>query len=92
MRHRQRPQGSPLAELASACSHHSGLDNPLGVRGRGNQVIGTRKVRYASSWREQAFRYNEREGEDTDRFAKTLGSVAGRRLTYGELTGKTVSD
>jgi hypothetical protein len=38
---------------------------------------------------EQAFRFNEREYEDKDRFAKTLGTVAGRRLTYDELTGKT---
>ncbi len=37
---------------------------------------------------EQAFRFNERESEDADRFTKTLGSVAGRRLTYLELTGK----
>jgi len=37
---------------------------------------------------EQAFRFNEREGEDKDKFAKTLGSAAGRRLTYDELTGK----
>lgn len=37
---------------------------------------------------EQAFRFNEREGEDRDRFAKTVGSAAGRRLTYEELTGK----
>jgi len=37
---------------------------------------------------EQAFRFNEREGEDADRFKKALGSVAGRRLTYSELTGK----
>ncbi len=36
---------------------------------------------------EQAFRFNEREGEGKDRFAKTLGSVTGRRLTYAELTG-----
>lgn len=27
-------------------------------------------------------------GQDADRFAKTLGAVAGRRLTYDELTGK----
>jgi hypothetical protein len=40
---------------------------------------------------EQAFRFNEREGKDADRFAKTLGTVAGRRLTYDELTGKTTS-
>lgn len=38
---------------------------------------------------EQAFRFNERGGKDADRFSKTLGSVAGRRLTYDELTGKT---
>jgi hypothetical protein len=37
---------------------------------------------------EQAFRFNEREGEDKDRFAKTLEKVAGWRLTYDELTGK----
>jgi transposase-like protein len=38
---------------------------------------------------EQAFRFNERDGEDADRFQKALGSVTGRRLTYSELTGKT---
>jgi hypothetical protein len=37
---------------------------------------------------EQALRFNDREDEDKDRFAKTLGSVAGRRITYDELTGK----
>lgn len=41
---------------------------------------------------EQAFRFNERDGKDADRFSKTLGSVAGRRLTYDELTGKTATD
>jgi transposase-like protein len=35
---------------------------------------------------EQAFRFNEREGRDADRFKKALGSVAGRRLTYRQLT------
>ncbi len=38
---------------------------------------------------EQSFRFNEREGKDADRFGKALGSVAGRRLTYSELTGDT---
>jgi hypothetical protein len=37
---------------------------------------------------EQAFRFNEREREDADRFKKALGSVTGRRVTYKELTGK----
>jgi len=37
---------------------------------------------------EQAFRFNERDGEDADRFRKVLRSAAGQRLTYSELTGK----
>ena len=36
---------------------------------------------------EQSFRYNEREGVDADRSRSVLSSVAGRRLTYRELTG-----
>jgi len=36
---------------------------------------------------EQAFRFNEREGNDSDRFRSVLGSVSGKRLTYKELTG-----
>jgi transposase-like protein len=40
---------------------------------------------------EQAFRFNEREGQDADRFKKALESVAGQRLTYSELTGKATS-
>jgi hypothetical protein len=41
---------------------------------------------------EQTFRFNNREGKDADRFAKALGSVAGRRLTYEELTGKASTE
>jgi transposase-like protein len=37
---------------------------------------------------EQAFRFNEREHNDGIRFRKVVSSVAGRRLTYAELTGK----
>ncbi len=37
---------------------------------------------------EQAFRFNEREHNDGARFRKVASSVAGRRLTYAELTGK----
>jgi hypothetical protein len=39
----------------------------------------------------RACRFNEREGEDKDRFAKTLGSVAERRWPFEELTSKTPS-
>ena len=38
---------------------------------------------------EQAFRYNNRkEMTDADRFSKVLTQVVGKRVTYGELTGK----
>jgi transposase-like protein len=37
---------------------------------------------------EQTFRFNEREHNDGARFRKVASSVAGRRLTYAELTGK----
>ena len=42
---------------------------------------------------EQVFRFNNRkDGDykltDADRFARAMSQVAGRRLTYAELTGK----
>jgi hypothetical protein len=38
---------------------------------------------------EQAFRYNKRKPlDDAGRFEHVLKQVAGRRLTYEELTGK----
>ncbi|HEX8149010.1 MAG TPA: IS1595 family transposase [Pyrinomonadaceae bacterium] len=41
---------------------------------------------------EQTFRFNERHGKDGDRFHKVTGQVAGKRLTYDELTGKLPGD
>lgn len=38
---------------------------------------------------EQAYRYNEREGNDSDRFTRATQSVTGRRLTYRQLTALT---
>lgn len=40
---------------------------------------------------EQTFRFNNRKGNDADRFSRTLGSVAGRRLTYKRLIGETTA-
>ena len=37
---------------------------------------------------EQAFRFNNREASDGQRFVKVASSVMGKRLTYVELTGK----
>jgi transposase-like protein len=39
---------------------------------------------------EQSFRYNERESTDAERFQKVLGSVAGKRLTWNNLTSQEV--
>lgn len=42
---------------------------------------------------EQAFRFNERKDKEGDRgrFWTAMGGVAGRRLTYKELTGAEAS-
>jgi len=39
---------------------------------------------------EQAFRFNNRKGADVDRFTAALSQIAGRRITWAELTGKTL--
>jgi transposase-like protein len=39
---------------------------------------------------EQSFRYNERKATDAERFHKVLGSVAGKRLTWNNLTSQEV--
>jgi hypothetical protein len=36
---------------------------------------------------EQVFRFNERKGSDSDRFATALRGIIGRKLTYKELIG-----
>src|SRR5260370_23384566 len=41
---------------------------------------------------EQAFRYNNRNATDAERFAAVMRQIVGRRATYKELTGKTGSD
>ncbi len=70
--------------------HTNGLENfwsllKRGIKGTYVSVEPYHLFRYLD---EQAFRFNEREGEDADRFSKVAGFVAGRRLTYRELTGE----
>lgn len=36
---------------------------------------------------EQAFRYNERGTDDAERFEKVVAAVAGKRLTWAQVTG-----
>lgn len=40
---------------------------------------------------EEVFRFNTREGSDAQRFIRAVGQVVGRRLTYDDLTGKTLA-
>ncbi|MFN7953245.1 MAG: hypothetical protein U0610_16095 [bacterium] len=37
---------------------------------------------------EQSFRFNTRKGKDGARFLMVAGSIADKRLTYKQLTGK----
>jgi hypothetical protein len=41
---------------------------------------------------EQAFRFNNREDNDGERFLKAVGGIAGRRLTYLQLIGGAAPD
>jgi transposase-like protein len=71
--------------------HTNGLENfwSLLKRGIGGTYVSVEPFHLFRYLDEQAFRFNEREGEDGDRFQKALGTVAGRRLTYNELTGRS---
>src|SRR5208283_5306417 len=40
---------------------------------------------------EQAFRFNERQGTDADRFSNAMRSIVGRRVTYKKLIGERPS-
>jgi transposase-like protein len=75
--------------------HTNGLENfwsllKRGLRGTYVSVEPFHLFRYLD---EQAFRYNERKHEEGDggRFDELLSTVANRRLTYKELTGKDES-
>lgn len=74
--------------------HTNGLENfwsllKRGLRGTYVAVEPFHLERYVD---EQVFRYNNRKNKnDADRFALAMSQVAGKRLTYSELTGKDQS-
>jgi hypothetical protein len=41
---------------------------------------------------EQAFRYNNRQSTDAERFVGVMKQIVGRRVTYKQLTGKNQED
>lgn len=71
--------------------HTNGLENfwsllKRGLRGTYVAVEPFHLERYVD---EQVFRFNNRKNKtDADRFALAMSQVAGKRLTYSELTGK----
>jgi transposase-like protein len=73
--------------------HTNGMENfwsllKRGLKGTYVSVEPFHLFRYID---EQAFRFNERKNEEGDggRFNDVLSTIAGRRLTYKQLTGKT---
>ncbi len=73
--------------------HTNGIENfwsllKRGLKGTYVSVEPFHLFRYLD---EQAFRYNERKGNDRDRFVEALTSAFGRRLTYKQLTGESLA-
>ncbi len=72
--------------------HTNGLENfwsllKSGIKGTYVSVEPFHPFRYLD---EQAFRYNNRETTDSDRFSMALIGILGKRLTYSKLTDKQV--
>ena len=79
-------------KYADGVVHTNGLENYWSllkrtIRGTYVSVEPFHLFRYLD---EQAFRFNERSDNDSIRFTKTLRKVAGRRLTFEQLTGHPV--
>lgn len=77
-----------MVEYVRGTVHTNGIENfwsllKRTIRGTYVSVDPVHLARYLD---EQSFRFNERKDSDFGRFSKVLSSVAGRRLTYKELT------
>ena len=72
--------------------HTNGMENfwSLLKRGLHGTYVSVEPFHLFRYLDEQAFRFNNRKGTDAARFATVLGAAAGRRVTYGELTGRPV--
>jgi transposase-like protein len=78
-------------EYVNGLIHTNGLENfwSLLKRGLGGTYVSVEPFHLFRYLDEQAFRYNNRKDKsDADRFSMVLSRVAGKRLTYAEVTGK----
>ncbi len=73
--------------------HTNGIENfwSLLKRTIGGTYVSVEPYHLAKYVEEQVFRYNERKGKDKDRFIKAISQVAGKRLTYKELIGDSLT-
>ena len=70
--------------------HTNGLENfwSLLKRGISGTYVSVEPFHLFRYLDEQAFRFNNRKATDADRFNMALSGVLGKRMTYGELSGK----
>ena len=71
--------------------HTNGMENfwSLLKRGLSGTYVSVEPFHLFRYIDEQAFRFNNRKGKtNEERFTKALSQVAGKRLTYAEVTGK----
>jgi transposase-like protein len=79
-----------INQYVNGLVHTQGIENfwSLLKRGLSGTYVAVEPFHMDAYVDEQAFRYNNRKQSNSRRFEKVLGQVAGRRLTYAELTGK----
>ncbi len=73
--------------------HNNGLENfwSLLKRGISGTYVSVEPFHLFRYLDEQGYRYNHRKLDDGGRFDLAVRQVVGKRLTYSELTGKTVA-
>jgi transposase-like protein len=74
--------------------HTNGMENfwSLFKRSLKGTYVSVEPFHLQSYADEQAFRFNNRKCDDVDRFRAMVSGIAGKRLTYAELTGKTSAE
>ena len=80
-------------EYVNGRVHTNGLENfwSLLKRGISGTYVSVEPFHLFRYLDEQTFRYNNRKDmNDSDRFSAVLSQVAGKRLTYAEVTGKVL--
>ena len=83
-----------LEQYVNGNVHCNGMENfwSLLKRGLHGTYISVEPFHLFRYIDERAFRYNNRQVTDAERFTSVMKQVVGRRVTYKELTGKTGSD